>query len=193
MIQSGYVRYYPDLEPLMVPIDSIQPHPENYNNGDIEEITESIIDNGMYEPIKVQDSTGYIVIGNHTWYACKGLEAETIPVVRLPVTDPLALRIMVADNEIARKAVPDRGQLVALLDKVKEQGESIIGSGISDEEHETLRMLNDIPLDTNEFAQWPTFSVQLPPHVLAGFRSLTHTASDDRQAFELLLRMAGWQ
>lgn len=192
MIQSGHVRFHDALEPYLVPIDEVVPHPDNYNNGDIEEIAESIEQNGMYRPIQVQRSSNRIVVGNHTWYAVKSLGSEYVPVVPLAVDDAQALKIMVADNEIARRAQPDRGQLVALLDQIKASGETIVGSGISDEEHETLRLLNSIPLDTQEFAQWPTLSIQLPPHLLGAFRLLTHEAEDDRQAFELLLRMAGW-
>ena len=42
MYHSGQVRFHEDLTPLMRDIDSIQPHPENYNNGDTDAIIESI-------------------------------------------------------------------------------------------------------------------------------------------------------
>lgn len=185
------VRFYPDLEPLMAPIDSMIPAPFNYNNGDVEEIAASVEKNGMYRPIQVWQKTDEILMGNHTWLAVKSLGAEVIPRVYCDVDEITAKRLMVADNEIARRARPDNGLLLPLLDQIKD-AEGLIGTGVTEGELEVLRQLNQIPLETDEFGQWPTFSVQLPPNVLQGFRYMTREADDDRQAFELLLRLAGW-
>lgn len=189
---SGQVRFHKSLGPLLVDIDSVHPAPYNYNNGDVDAIEQSIRHVGMYRPIYVQASTEDIVAGNHTWLACKQMESRVIPRIDLDWDDEKAKRAMVADNEIARKAQPDKGLLLDLLDQIKEHTGDIEGTGITEEEMDTLRALNDIPLDTEEFAQWPTFTVQVPPHVLRGFRYMTREADDDRQAFELILRLAGW-
>lgn len=194
MIYDGHVKYHEDLQPLLRDIDTVQPHPANYNNGDLDALTESVETNGMYRPIYAQRSTGYIIAGNHTWMACKALGAENIPVVVLDVDDTQAKQIMVADNRIASLAMPDNGLLMSLLQEIDADAGSLVGTGYSDKDLEVLQHLNEIPLDTEEdgFAVWPTFSVQLPPHVLRGFMYLTDEAADDRSRFELLLRMAGW-
>lgn len=189
-LRSGRVRFHRALAPLMVPIDSVEPSPFNYNNGDVERIIESIQAVGMYRPVQVQASTGLITSGNHTWTACKEMGAEYIPVIAAEWSDDDAKRQMVGDNEIARLAIPDKGLLLALLNELPDPA---IGTGLTEGDIETLRLLDQIPLDTDEYGSWPTFTVRLPPHVLRGLMFMTHAAGDDRARIELLLRMAGWE
>jgi hypothetical protein len=192
MIRDGFVGYHDELEKLMVPIDDVCPAPYNYNNGDIEAIKESIEVNGMYRPIYVQKETGDVLVGNHTWMACKELGASRIPVVRLDVDEVRAKKIMYADNKIASLAHPDPGLELVLLREIKE-AEGLQGSGITDRDLEVLETLNEIPLDTQEFASWPTLTVQVPPHVMRGYHWMTREADGaDWRRLELLLRLAGW-
>lgn len=149
MYQSGHVRYHDDLETLMRPIDSVVQHPDNYNNGDTDALVESILTNGMYRPIYVQKSTGYIIAGNHTWMACKELNATEIPVVIADLDDIQAKRILVADNRIAQLARPDDAQLIGLLEEIAAEDE-LRGTGYEEHDLEALRLLqeklNNIPL-----------------------------------------------
>lgn len=191
MIHSGLVQFHDSLEVDLIPIDEVTPHPENYNNGDIEDITTSIEVNGMYRPLYVQKSTDYIIAGNHTWMACKALGATVVPVKYLAVDDMTALRIMVADNEIARSAMPDPSGLLRILETLAAQ-DSLMGSGKQPHDLEILRHLAEIPVDYDEFATWPTLTFQVPPHVRRAYLDMTQGAGDDRERFELLLRLAGW-
>lgn len=191
-VRSGMVQFHDSLEPLMRRIDDVQQHPENYNCGDTEALSESIMASGMYRPIYVQKSTGYIVAGNHTWMACKELGAEQIPMVMLDVNDTTARRIMVADNRIASLARPDNGQLLALLDRITAEDQSLMGTGFKDFDLEALRKLADIPVEHDEFGQWPTLSFQVPPATKRAFMEMTEVAGGDRERFELMMRMAGW-
>lgn len=192
-IISGKVRYHPDLEPLMVDIDSITPHPDNYNNGDIDEIVESILDRGMYRPVQVHKATGYVLIGNHTWMACKELGATIIPRVTMDQSEVDALASMIADNEIARHARPDPGLLEAVAKRVSERERGLTGTGMSLNDLARLQELNDRALDTeDDFVQWPLFAVQLPPFVMRAFRHMTKDHGSDRERFEALMHMAGW-
>jgi len=145
MIVSGLVAYHPDLEPLMVPIDDIQQHPQNYNNGDLDAIAESIEVNGMYRPIFVQKTTRYIVAGNHTWAACKMLDATDIPVIWLDVSDQAAKKILLADNRTADLALPDTPALLRMLDSL---GDDIVGTGWTDHTIELLRLAQDAAENT---------------------------------------------
>lgn len=142
MIPSGLVRYHDNLEPLLVDIDTVQQHPRNYNNGDVDRIAESIEVNGMYRPIYAQKSTGLIIAGNHTWIACKQLGAETIPVVWLDVDDATVKRIMVGDNWIASLAIPDQGLLLELLREIDEDN-GLVGTGVVDNDLERLQKALD--------------------------------------------------
>lgn len=188
-IWSGRVRYFEALKPLLVPIDSVHPAPYNYNNGDVEFIEESILAEGMYRPIQTQEATDDIVIGNHTWMACKALDADLIPVVPLPVSTETATRLMIADNEIARRAMPDKGLLLDLLARVNNPH---VGTGLTERDIEVMTLMEMIPLETNEFAQWPSFTAQMPPHVMKAFMHYTRECDTDACRIELLLRLAGW-
>lgn len=191
VIASGGVQFHDSLEVDLVPIDSVTPHPDNYNNGSIEDIMESIEVNGMYRPLYVQKQTGYIFAGNHTWYACKQLGAEVVPVKYIDADDLTILTMLVGDNEIARKALPDTNALLQILETLDSQA-TLLGSGKKPHDLEVLRNLAKIPVDYDEFAQWPTLMFQVPPHVKRGYMRMTDGAGDDRERFELLLRLAGW-
>jgi len=56
---------------VVVPIDSIRPHPRNPNKGSVEVIRESLRIHGQYRTIVVQRSTGFVLAGNTTWRAAK--------------------------------------------------------------------------------------------------------------------------
>lgn len=191
-MRSGKVQYQESLSPLMVPIDEVTQHPANYNNGDVELIVESIMVNGMYRPIWVSRETKEIVGGNHTWMACKELHAEVIPVIWLDGDEEQVVRKMVADNEIARKARPDEQQLLDFLNELDHTEYSLQGTGMTHRDLEILEALVEIPVDSPEYASWPTLCFQIPPHVRRGFMELTKDAGGDRERFELLLRLAGW-
>jgi ParB-like chromosome segregation protein Spo0J len=189
---GGTAKAHEDLKPLLKSIDEVQQHPDNYNNGDIEAIQESIVANGVYRPIFVQASTGYIIAGNHTWLACKALGATEVPVVLLDVDQYHAKRIMLADNRTAALAMPDNALLLNILNELHD-ADSLIGTGYRENDLEVLTHLAEIPVaGEDDFAQWPTLSFKVPPHVRRAFWEMTEDAVGDREKFELLLRLAGW-
>lgn len=149
-MRDGLVNYSDDLTPLLADIDTVQQHPQNFNNGDVEKIVESIEAGIMYRPIYVQKSTGYIFAGNHTWEACKLLGAKQIPVVYSDIDDETALRHMIGDNELARLARPDNHALLRLLEDLGETERGVIGTGFTNDSVENLRLalaeLDNIPL-----------------------------------------------
>jgi hypothetical protein len=67
-----------------------------------------------------------------------------------------------------------------------------VGTGYDEYDVEVLQNLAKIPLDHDEFGQWPTLTFQVPPHVRSAFYDMTAEAAGDRERFELLLRLAGW-
>jgi len=129
LIQSGHVRYHPALRDLLEPIERVTPHPDNPSNGDEEEIEGSIEANGMYRPVEAQLSTGHILAGNTTYAACLSLGASEIPVIWLDVDDETALRILIGDNEIARKAWVDPGLLNPHLELLQRTAKGLVGTG----------------------------------------------------------------
>lgn len=191
MIHSGLVQYHDDLTSHLVPIDDVHPHPNNYNNGDVDAIAESIEINGMYRPLYVQRSTNYIIAGNHTWHACKMLGADQIPIIMLDVDDTTAIRLMLADNRLAAMAVPDNALLLELLDELA-LSDNLMGTGYKEHDHEVIRHLTEMSNDYDEYATWPTICIQIPPHVRKAYHQMTEAAVGDRERFELLMRLAGW-
>jgi len=191
-VRDGSVRYHPALEPLLEPTETFTPHPDNNNNGDLDEIDDSFEINGMYRPIIVQDSTGYILAGNHTWMALAGRGAQRVPVIRLDVDEDAAYRILLGDNAIAAKAIRDNAQTVAILRKLEDSEKGLRGTGFNTNDLEVIKTLSEMPLETNEFGQWPTLTFTIHPRIRKVFKEMTREADTDAEAFELLLRLAGW-
>ena len=134
MIVSGDVKFHPALEPLLEPIEAVRPHPDNPSSGDEDEIATSIEVNGMYRPIYVQLSTGYILAGNTTYASCLRLGSLRIPVIWLDVDDETALRILLGDNELARLAIVDQGLLAPLVERLLETELRLLGTGLTEHE-----------------------------------------------------------
>jgi len=115
-----------------VPIDAVQPHPDNPNQGDVGMIGESVdAVGGFYSVVFVQRATGRIVAGESRWRTLRLRGAQVAPVVYLDVDDATALRILVADNEIPRRGSrADEHALMALLtDLAQQTPQGLAGTG----------------------------------------------------------------
>lgn len=134
MIVSGGLRFHPDLEPLLVDITRVRPHPDNPSSGDEDAIEESILVTGMYRPIYVQASTGYILAGNTTYAVCLRLGADRIPVVWLDVDTPTGLRILLGDNQLARLALVDQALLRPQIEALLATELRLLGTGYREPE-----------------------------------------------------------
>lgn len=98
-----------------VPIETLQGYPGNARQGNLEVLKESIDEHGQYRDIVVQESTGYILAGNHTWQAMKA-EGEThIDVTFVDVDDEQAKKILLMDNRSNDLAVYNPKALADLL------------------------------------------------------------------------------
>jgi hypothetical protein len=188
VIVSGLVRFHPDLEPLLRPIDSVQPHPENFNNGDLDQIGDSIDQNGMCDVVLAQTSTGYIISGNHTWMSLKERDAEVCPLVMLDVDDMRAKKIMVAMNAIPRRARPDKHSLLRIVNEIAER-DTLRGTGVDSYDREALERLAQMTPNF-EKADWPMLMIRVSPQMMKAFRHATREADTDTDRFELLLRLA---
>lgn len=104
-----------ELKIVLVDRDQLIPYPGNARRGNVNKIAESITENGYYDPIKVQRSTGYVVAGNHRLQALELLNWPVVPVIYLDIDDTRARLILLADNKASDDAVYDDPALVALL------------------------------------------------------------------------------
>lgn len=200
-MRSGMVQYQEDLSPLMQPIDSITQHPQNYNNGDVEEIMALIERIGMYRPIVVNRETREIIAGNHTWMACKQLHADVIPVVWFDGDDRDELLAMIGDNGTAAKARPDEALLLDLLRDLEANTEAgLYGVGYDSRDIARMERLVDTALDADKITaavekqQWPTLFISVPPETKAAFYDMTaDIEGTDRDRLEHIMKQAGWR
>lgn len=114
----------------IVPMGALELWEPNPREGDVGMISESLLFNGQYTPIVVQEKTNRIIIGNHTFRAAQWLGWSHISVSFLDVSDEQALKIMLMDNRASDVSEYDgellKRNLLAL--------ESFDGTGFSDED-----------------------------------------------------------
>lgn len=115
MTSTAVARIAPDLASLVVPLDSVTPHPRNARAGDVGAISQSLERFSQVKPIVVQASTRHILAGNHLWRAAKALGWTEIAVSVVDVDDATALALMVADNRTQELGSYDDAALGALL------------------------------------------------------------------------------
>jgi len=110
------------MEILEVEVGAITPHPKNARQGDVSRIVESIKANGFFTPLVVQQSTNYILVGNHRYKAACELGMRTIPVYFVDCDDKQARKIMLADNKTSDRAKYEKETLAGLLQEVIADG-----------------------------------------------------------------------
>lgn len=188
---------------LAAPITDVQPHPANPRIGNVVKIAESLAKHGQFKAIVVQDSTGFICAGNHTWKAAKLLGWTHAAFARLDISDEDAKRILAVDNRTGDLGEYDDRLLAELLQELAESDDGLAGSGYEAEDLEDLvalletadfeRIKKDVG-DHEESDLWPVISIRVPPDMRDAFLELTHSAADDGDLgrFRELLRLAGW-
>lgn len=121
-----------DQEYELVPIDSIEPHPDNPNQGDDDGVGSSIATSGFYGALICQRSRRRIIAGHTRWRADKAAGAEVIPVIWVDVDDDRARVMMLGDNEWARKATTNEDLLAKNLQALLDSGTGLDGTGYDD-------------------------------------------------------------
>jgi hypothetical protein len=133
------VRFAKSLEPLLVPIEQVKQHPDNPNNGDDDNLRESIQINGFVTACTADADTGYLVAGNTRYRTLLALGATHIPIIWNKWDEAEgAVRYLIGDNASSRRAVMDQGQLLALLGQLQETERGLTGSSITDAEYEKM-------------------------------------------------------
>lgn len=119
----------PAANTRVVPIGSLTPYPRNPKKHDIPALRASLRKYGLYRPIAVQESTGFIIAGNGTHEAA-ALEGYTeIAAVFLDVDDDTAARIVAADNRTHDLGGYDERILADLLSSLAEAEAGLAGTG----------------------------------------------------------------
>lgn len=141
-------------EPLLslaAPIDTVALYPGNPRRGDIPAIAESLRAFGQLKPLVVQDSTGWIIAGNHTLLAARQLGWTEIAVARVNVDDATARRFLVADNRIPYLGGTDSKELAAVLAAISADGNNFAGTGYDETDvRDALKALEELADDDEE-------------------------------------------
>lgn len=156
MIRSGNLMFHDALRPLMTPIELVQQHPRNPNEGDIELIAETMLSIGVYKSISAQQSTGNILEGNHRYSAMLLCGATEIPVTWLEVSDEDAMRIMLADNRTSEASRRNPHALEAAMKMLLPTEAGLRGSGYGVEDLTALVKAN------RAFDHMPLSGLELP-------------------------------
>jgi ParB-like chromosome segregation protein Spo0J len=128
-IESTLIEY--------VEVGSLKTHPSNAREGDIGAIITSIQENGWFGTIVAQQSTRYILAGNHRFMAAVQVGMTHVPVFWVTCDDAQALRILVADNRTSDIGHWDEEGLKDILVGLDSQG-MLLGTGYDKEDLEKL-------------------------------------------------------
>ena len=87
----------------MLPVSEVYPNPDQPRNdiGDLDELTASIKEQGVLEPLLVQpkdDGKWMIIAGERRWRASKAAELDEIPCVILDIDDKTVAEIALVEN-----------------------------------------------------------------------------------------------
>ena len=136
----------PEIQSLATPINQLKPHPQNVRQGDVGAISLSLEQHGQYRPIVVQQSTGFILAGNHTYKAAKALKWKDIAATYVDVDDEQALRILLIDNRANDLASYDDSALVEMLKALMDTELKLDGTGFDPSDLDQL--LKDLEMET---------------------------------------------
>lgn len=114
----------PHVTVVRVPMSRVMPHPRNPRKGNVEHIRRSLEEFGQYKPLVVQESTGHILAGNHTYAAAQELGYTHIDVHYQDIDDAKAVRLALADNGTGDLASWD---ISLLAEQLKEAGDNLPG------------------------------------------------------------------
>jgi hypothetical protein len=120
-----------------VSLNSIHPYPDNPRKGNVAVIAESLKAYGQYKPITVNQNTGEILAGNHTYEAAKSLGWTEISVVYVNVDEVTAAKIVAIDNRSSDLGKYDNETLALLLADLPD----LEGTGYQDTDLDDLKAL----------------------------------------------------
>jgi hypothetical protein len=132
-----------DLTVHHVSPDAVREYPGNARRGDVDAIADSMDENGVFAPIVVQRSTGYVLDGNHRLKAMLQLGEDTVPVIYVDVDDERAKRIVLVANRTNDLATYDEQALVDLLQDLPD----LSGTGYDDDDLADLLVGLDVHLE----------------------------------------------
>jgi ParB-like chromosome segregation protein Spo0J len=135
----------------LIPIDKIDPHPFNPNEGNRDALDDSVDVNGFYGAVTVRakaDSDRFeLIAGEHRWRKLVDEGVIRIPAIVVEgVDDVAAMRMMLADNEVNRRGKWKKNMLAQVLEELGSfEGTGFDLSKLQEAEEE--REAEDVPED----------------------------------------------
>lgn len=196
------IRYHSTAASLLDSADLVRPHPENYNNGDVDAIRAAILEVGCYRPVYAWRETGEVLAGNNLYAALMELEQTAIPIAWVEAnTREEAIKIVLGDNRIAALGQYDEALLLQMLESLDGDLE---GTGYVPDDVDSIRALMDSANwdgdkpggghgDPDEDAFNPRIDLRVPPQTFDGWRRLldTQTGKDDAEKLTAYLTEHG--
>lgn len=172
-------------------------HPRNYREHPPEQIrhmVESMRQHGVYRNVVVANDRKTLLAGHGVVKAAREAGVEEILVVELPYapTDPRALKVVAADNELANLAEIDDRILTEILKEVKDfDVDGLLGTGVDEQMLANMVMVtrpaNEIR-NLNEAAEWVGMP-EFVPEPAALKITVQFLSAEDRARF---LKLVGY-
>jgi hypothetical protein len=186
----------PDTEPFemipqeydaAVPIEKLQFHPDNPNEGDVGFLCTVLDSNGFGGAVLAQKSTGILIDGETRVRAAMAKGNKTLPVFWLDVDDEKRDYLLAEYNEATRRGRNDESKLLALLTRLASTPRGLDGAGFDGDDVEDLRQMLNAPdlqglggsgggAESDDL--WPVLRFKVPPDVRDKFYEITDAAED---------------
>ena len=191
-------RGSPSLEPLLVPIGLLAPHPSNPRRHDLPRIRESLGALGQQKPIivvpagRLHDEFPTIVAGHGTTYAARDLGWTHVAAIESDLADDDIDRFVLADNRASDQAGYHDDQLAALLSQLADR-DGLEGTGYVRDDLDAL--LADLRKSKRDGGHGPDWAPEPPGdpisrrgevYELGPHRLMCGDASDEHDLAELL-------
>ncbi|OLN17499.1 transcriptional regulator [Corynebacterium diphtheriae] len=177
------------------PTQQLRYYHRNPRKGDVNVITDSIIQNGIYKPLVVNRGTHTgrpmeVACGNHTLKALQQLGTPTADCWVIDVTEEQLARIVTVDNRASDLATYNDETLLDILQDLPD----LTGTGYTDNDlADLIASMTGEELEPeddptpNPYEDFITIRMQLPPHLAQQWLALSNGFDSPEEALEYLL------
>lgn len=161
----------PDIEALAVPIEKLERLPGNPHHGDVEAVKRSYERFGQRKPVVAvgtKEAGGFVSAGNTQLDAATELGWTHLAVVWTSDSEEEAKAFALADNRTSVLGYDDEGELLAMLESIKDSGQGLEGVGFSEDDLADLRH----SLDRLNQSEGSSASERQAAYERAGIRSI---------------------
>ena len=166
----------PGLCGLIQPIDSVEPHPGNPNEGDVGAMAVQLEAHGQHRALVYRKADRRILVGEHLWRAARGLGWTELAMVGVDDDHTKGKARMVGDNQVGRRSRDREDELGAILEELKGSGMLELSGFAEDDLGDILARVAEHQLAPGEESpgappaptaasedSWPSVRIKLSP------------------------------